>query len=185
MYQTIHPFTGQDMRTIGPNPYAALGLGVVRPRRARIVRGVIRRRRSLRGLGQDDGSSVDLFSSYNPVTGTGSVYNNNLEPLPPDLSASSANLYAGSSSSNASLTNLLSTLTTQAGNIAKLVLTPGGSYTMTNPLTGQTITYQGTGQATTGLPLSIPGITSPLTSGDIIIAGGLVLLVILMGSHHG
>jgi hypothetical protein len=152
-------------------------------------------------LGQDDSEFDTLMSDYG---GSGSSTidlfgGSSVVPSIPGLTVSNSSLNtAGSyqvgsntynpnnplnditgSSGSSDFSSALNSVIAQAGNIAKLVLTPGGSYSVYNPLTGQTISYQGTGQAST---VGIPGLSS-LSGTDILLLAGGVILIMMMGSH--
>lgn len=73
---------------------------------------------------------------------------------------------------------LINTVLADANNIAKIVLTPGGSYTITNPLTGQVTTYQGTGAGSTGIPGSLTSLVSGASSllPILLLAGGAIFV---------
>ena len=147
------------------------------------------------GLGDDTVDFSSYFSdpgstSYLPVTpvitstpGLIQVGSNTYDPSNPNniLDLTGGDVSGGAvSATGTDLTSVLNSIISQAGNISKLVLTPGGSYTSYNPTTGQTVTYQGTGTTPTGL--SIPGLTSTTISPTmLLLLGGGVLLIMMMG----
>ena len=74
--------------------------------------------------------------------------------------------------------SLFNTLLSDANSIAKIVLTPGGSYTSVDPRTGQQISYQGTGQPSSAV--GIPGFGTSLNSNWLLLAGAGLVVVLLM-----
>jgi hypothetical protein len=89
-----------------------------------------------------------------------------------------------------------------AMSIAKMVLTPGGSYSVYNPQTGQMVNYQGTGAATTSYnpatgafsssgtpasPLTFPGLSTLSSTGmmPLLLIGGIIIIVIAASSKGG
>ena len=90
-----------------------------------------------------------------------------------------------STSSNTASAAIATSLLNDANQLAKIVLTPGGSYSITNPLTGAVTTYQGTGQPSAPLNLSSAfGTSLGSLSGilPILLIGGLgIFLVSQMG----
>ena len=208
MYQTHNPYTGQDLRVVMPSPYATLGLGASRmasraagtPEFQRAIRRL--GRRGMRGLGDNgdvpdvvptDSGTIDFSTLPGVVLATN--YSNDIVPVSSVNVAAPGSIQSGSNTYNPSnplnwldtsasaagtdLSTLLSTITAQAGSIAKLVLTPGGSYTVTSP-NGTTTSYQGTGVAST-----VGGITSSLSSVSPIVWLALAgLVVFAMMEHH-
>jgi hypothetical protein len=89
-----------------------------------------------------------------------------------------------------------------AMSIAKMVLTPGGSYSVYNPQTGQMVNYQGTGAATTSYnpmtgafsssgtpasPLMFPGLSTSSNTGmvPLLLISGIIIIVIAASSKGG
>jgi hypothetical protein len=209
MFQAVNPYTGKNqVITIGPNAYANLGLGdgtsdptvdsdptrqqlktwigehpklqtwvKKHPRvRKRLVR------HALRGLGQDPGTDTATISfpwetgspSVNPTGGyvvdtAGNVFN----PSNPLNSLSTGGGFDFSS--------LINTLITQGGNIAKMELTPGGSYTSFNPQTGAYTSYQGTGTPSSLTSFGVPG-SATLMSSPIVLLGIAAVVVVIIAS---
>ena len=128
---------------------------------------------SLSGLG-DDGSTLNLDFS-NGYAGATDLTSGYAVGAPIDTSSS------GFDWNTIFNPTTINTLLSQAGNIAKLELTPGGSYQVINP-NGQSVTYTGTGQPTS-TAFNLPGISSmSSSSGTLLLLGGGVLLAIVVMS---
>ena len=159
MYMTKHPYTGMGMINLGPSETSSLGLGD-----------------PTSDYTGDPGSidtsipssavtsTTDLSSWFNSVWGgTPTVSANPLDnttiqsvvnDLQDQINAINSPSSTTPGSAGASSAGLLNSVLSDANNIAKIVLTPGGSYSITNPLTGAVTTYQGTGQPS-ALPLNL------------------------------
>ena len=120
----------------------------------------------------------NLLSPTMPATlPSGEPIDYTTDPSAVPYGAISSDISSGTSAAAGIATSLLS----DANSIAKIVLTSGGSYSITNPLTGQVTTYQGTGQ-----PSAVPGssiltnlVGSASSSMWILLGVGLVVFMMM------
>ena len=143
----------------------------------------------------DTGTTVDLggpFPSTGLVATSDSIATENTQAsINADLQAQIQDIETGVSTIGSGLATsigttpsaLQSTLNTtlaDAQQLAKIVLTPGGSYTITNPVTGVTTSYQGTGAGSTGIPSSLSSVFTGASGSTILmlaLAAGAIMLL--------